>query len=108
MSLADWFLTPAERGNPATEIDRRHGDDTAWTEGNDGQVLVDGAEYFARLHEVLCECDAGDWVSFTDWQGDPDELLAGPGTRSGRGARRACGPRASTSAGCCGARTRRR
>ncbi len=83
MSLTDWFLTPAERGNPATEIDRRHGDGTAWTEGNDGQVLIDGADYFARLHEVLCECAAGDWVSFTDWQGDPDELLAGPGTGVG-------------------------
>ncbi len=26
---------------------------------------------------------AGDWVSFTDWQGDPDELLDGPGTEVG-------------------------
>ncbi len=49
MPLTDWFLTPAERGNPATDIDRRHDDGTAWTEGNDGQVLVDGADYFARL-----------------------------------------------------------
>ena len=46
--------TAAERGNPATEIDRRHDDGTAWTEGNDGRVLVDGTEYFARLYEVLC------------------------------------------------------
>ena len=36
MALDDWFLSAAERGNPATEIDRRHGDGTAWTEGNDG------------------------------------------------------------------------
>ncbi len=83
MSLTDWFLTPEERGNPATELDRRHDDGTAWTEGNAGTILIDGAEYFARLHEVLCECDAGDWVCFTDWQGDPDELLDGPGTEVG-------------------------
>ena len=83
MSLDDWFLAPTERGNSATEVDRRHGDGTAWTEGNAGRVLVDGAEYFDRLHEVLCECDAGDWVCFTDWQGDPDEQLRGPGTEVG-------------------------
>jgi hypothetical protein len=83
MSLSDWFLTASERGNPSTEVDRRHDDGLAWTEGNDGRVLVDGAEYFARLHEVLCACEPGDWVSFTDWQGDPDELLRGPGTEVG-------------------------
>ena len=33
---SDWFLAASERGNPATEIDRRHGDGAAWTEGNDG------------------------------------------------------------------------
>ncbi len=109
MSLTDWFLTPAERGNPATDIDRRHDDGTAWTEGNDGQVLVDGADYFARLAPgARASADAGDWVSFTDWQGDPDELLDGPGTEVGDGARRARRPRASTCAGCCGARIRRR
>jgi phosphatidylserine/phosphatidylglycerophosphate/cardiolipin synthase-like enzyme len=83
MPLTDWFLTPAERGNPDTDIDSRHDDGTAWTEGNDGQVLIDGTDYFARLHQVLGECRAGDWVSFTDWQGDPDELLDGPGTAVG-------------------------
>jgi phosphatidylserine/phosphatidylglycerophosphate/cardiolipin synthase-like enzyme len=83
MPLADWFLTPDERGNAATELDRRHDDGTAWTEGNSGTVRVDGAEYFARLHRALCECGAGDWVSFTDWQGDPDELLDGPGSEVG-------------------------
>ena len=83
MRLADWFLLPAERGNPATEIDWRHDDKLGWTEGNDGVVLIDGAAYFRRLYEVLRECGAGDWVSFTDWQGDPDELLDGPGTEVG-------------------------
>ena len=79
----DWFLTTEERGNPATEIDRRRGDGTAWTEGNRVEVLVDGAEYFARLYEVLCTLGPDDWVHFTDWEGDPDERLVGPGTEVG-------------------------
>ena len=83
MALEDWFLLPEQRGNPSTDIDRRHDDGMAWSEGNDGAVLIDGAAYFRRLHEVLCECRAGDWLSFTDWQGDPDELLDGPGTEIG-------------------------
>ncbi|HEX4528066.1 MAG TPA: phospholipase D-like domain-containing protein [Acidimicrobiia bacterium] len=83
MPLDDWFLDASERGNRATEIDRRHGGGTAWTEGNDGRVLVDGTEYFARLYDVLCATRPGDWLYFTDWQGDPDEELAGPGTAVG-------------------------
>ncbi len=83
MPLGDWFLAAEERGNPTTEIDRRHADGRAWTEGNAGAILIDGVDYFARLHEVLCGCAPGDWVSFTDWQGDPDELLDGPGTEVG-------------------------
>ena len=83
MRLEDWFLLPAERGNPSTDIDWRHDDKLAWTEGNDGAVLIDGGAYFRRLHEVLCQCQPGDWVYFTDWQGDPDELLDGPGTEIG-------------------------
>src|SRR5918995_1977564 len=80
----DWFLTPEERRNPATEIDRRRGDGKAWTDGNHVQVLVDGTEYFRRLYEVLCVLGRGDSVHFTDWEGDPDELLAGPGTEVAR------------------------
>jgi len=83
VQLVDWFLGATERGNPATEVDRRHEGGIAWTEGNDGWVLIDGAEYFARLHEVLCAARPGDWLYFTDWQGDPDEELAGPGTAVG-------------------------
>jgi phosphatidylserine/phosphatidylglycerophosphate/cardiolipin synthase-like enzyme len=82
--LDDWFLTARERGNPATDVDRRRGDGKAWTEGNRVQVLVDGAEYFPRLYEVLSARERGDWVHFTDWEGDPDERLAGPGTEVGR------------------------
>jgi len=32
--LADWFLTAAERGNPATRLDARRGDGLAWSRGN--------------------------------------------------------------------------
>ena len=84
MRLDDWFLTPGERGNAATAIDRRHGDGTAWTEGNRVEVLVDGAEYFGRLYEVLSSLERDDCVYFTDWEGDGDELLDGPGSEIGR------------------------
>ncbi len=79
----DWFLTPAERGNPATKLDRRRDSIAAWTEGNDVKVLVDGAEYFRRLYEALCRLERGDLLFLTDWQGDPDEELNGPGTELG-------------------------
>jgi phosphatidylserine/phosphatidylglycerophosphate/cardiolipin synthase-like enzyme len=81
--LDDWFLTPGERGNLASEVDRRHGDGTAWTEGNHVRVLVDGAEYFRRLYAELCRLERDDWVHLTDWEGDPDQRLDGPGTEVG-------------------------
>ena len=84
MRLDEWFLTPGERGNPATAIDRRRDDGAAWTEGNQVEVLVDGAEYFARLHAALSSAEPADSVLFTDWQGDRDELLDGTGTEVGR------------------------
>ncbi|MDQ1468156.1 MAG: hypothetical protein QOH10_2571 [Actinomycetota bacterium] len=84
LRLDDWFLTIDERGNPATAIDRRRGDGVAWTEGNRVEVLVDGAEYFRRLHRVLRSLERDDWVHFTDWQSDQDERLDGPGTEVGR------------------------
>ena len=79
-----WFLTPGERDNPATDIDRRRGGTVAFTEGNDVRVLVHGATYFARLHDVIRQLRGGDWVHFTDWRGDPDERLDGPGTEVAR------------------------
>jgi hypothetical protein len=42
---ATWFLAPAERGNHATDIDRRRGDGLAYSEGNHVRVLVHGGEY---------------------------------------------------------------
>jgi len=83
LRLDDWFLSAAERGNGSTEIDRRRNDGAAWTEGNRVDVLVDGAEYFGRLHRELLSLERGDAVLFTDWQGDGDELLAGPGSEIG-------------------------
>ena len=84
MRLEDWFLTPGERGNDATEIDRRRGDGRAWTTGNDVRVLVHGREYFTRLYAQLCTLQRDEWIHFTDWRGDPDERLNGPGTEIAR------------------------
>ena len=75
----DWFLTAAERGNPATRID----DGGAWTEGNLVQPLVHGATYFRRLYDELCKLRPGDQVFFTDWRGDPDEKLYDEGPSIG-------------------------
>jgi len=77
---ADWFLTADERGNSVCSIDRRHGP-VAWTANNLVVPLVHGRAYFARLYEVLNQTLAGDQVLFTDWRGDPDERLAGPGRK---------------------------
>jgi phosphatidylserine/phosphatidylglycerophosphate/cardiolipin synthase-like enzyme len=79
MRLDDWFLTAVERGNPATWIDARHRG-RAWTEASRVEVLIDGSEYFRRLHKALTALRPADSVYFTDWQGDGDELLDGPGT----------------------------
>jgi phosphatidylserine/phosphatidylglycerophosphate/cardiolipin synthase-like enzyme len=79
-ALSAWFLTPDERGNPATEIDRRRGDGVAYTVGNDVTMLIHGKHYFERLLGALRGLDPGCWIHFTDWRGDPDERLDGPGT----------------------------
>jgi len=78
-----WFLSVGERGNPATRIDRRRGDGLAWTEGNFVEALVHGATYFRALHQALSAVGRGDVVCFTDWRGDADERLDGPGTELG-------------------------
>ena len=81
--LDDWFLSPPERGNPATPLDGRHPDGRAWTEGNLVRALPHGAAYFSRLHEVLVRTGDGDHVHFADWRGDAGERLDGPGTELG-------------------------
>lgn len=74
MSVEDWFLTTAERGNPWTRLAYRHGGQS-WTDGNEGRVLVHGVEYFARLRELIEAQQEGDLLLFTDWRGDPDEQI---------------------------------
>src|SRR4051794_21780865 len=84
MSVTDWYLSAAERGNPATRLDRRHADGVAWTAGNEVTPLVHGAAYFRELLSCLAGVRAGDLVLFTDWRGDPDQALDVPGPSIGR------------------------
>ncbi len=71
-----WFLGPGERGNSASRI-------RPWTLGNRVEALIHGATYFPRLLAELRDLRAGDLVAFTDWRGDPEQLLDGPGTELG-------------------------
>ena len=71
-----WFLTAAERGNDFTGLDKRHADAKAWSVGNNVETLIHGATYFGRLLEVIGELGPGDQLFFTDWRGDPDQLLS--------------------------------
>ena len=81
MPLADWFLTAAERGNPATVLDDGKPDGTAWSTGNTVRPLVHGATYFAELVAAVDRTAEGDLLLFVDWRGDPDERLLGtPGS----------------------------
>ncbi len=83
MDVTRWLLTADERGNPDTGIDRRHCGQP-WTTGNDIRALVHGTHYFGELLRCLRQMRAGDILMFTDWRGDPDELLTGPGTELAR------------------------
>jgi phosphatidylserine/phosphatidylglycerophosphate/cardiolipin synthase-like enzyme len=74
-----WLLTARERDNRHTVLDRRHSGQ-AWTAGNEVRPLIHGARYFAELLGEIRAQGRGDIVLFTDWRGDPDERLAGPGT----------------------------
>jgi len=82
VALSDWFLSTSERGNPSTELDRRH-DGVSWSSGNDVRPLVHGASYFPELVRCIRLMRRGDLLMFTDWRGDPDEMLDGPGTDVG-------------------------
>jgi phosphatidylserine/phosphatidylglycerophosphate/cardiolipin synthase-like enzyme len=84
VDLSAWYLTAAERGNPATRLDARHPGGVAWSGGNQVRTLIHGAAYFAALFEVVRGLGRGDQLLFTDWRGDPDELLDGPGTEVGQ------------------------
>jgi phosphatidylserine/phosphatidylglycerophosphate/cardiolipin synthase-like enzyme len=82
--LGDWFLSADERGNPATSLDSRHPNGAAWTTGNRVRPLVHGATYFTELLAAIRRLKAGDLLMFSDWRGDPDERLGGPGTEVSR------------------------
>ena len=85
MPYDDWYLTAAERGNPATRLDSRRDGDVAWSEGNLVRPLVHGATYFRVLTEHVDRMRAGDLLMFADWRGDPDERLLGDaGSEVGR------------------------
>jgi phosphatidylserine/phosphatidylglycerophosphate/cardiolipin synthase-like enzyme len=71
----EWFLTAAQRGNPATRLDARHHDGSSWSRGNDVRPLIHGSSYFAELAARVGQMSAGDLLLFTDWRGDPDERL---------------------------------
>lgn len=82
--VKEWFLTAAQRGNPATTLDSRHPEGMAWTEGNCVVPLVHGATYFAELHRRVEDMVEGDLLLFVDWRGDPDERLMGtPDSKAG-------------------------
>jgi phosphatidylserine/phosphatidylglycerophosphate/cardiolipin synthase-like enzyme len=83
MSMTDWFLSAAERGNPATVLDRGKPDGAAWTTGNLVRPLVHGSTYFAELVAAIDRMRSGDLLTFVDWRGDPDEQLLGtPGSEA--------------------------
>jgi phosphatidylserine/phosphatidylglycerophosphate/cardiolipin synthase-like enzyme len=80
-----WFLSAAERGNPATRLDRGHPGGQAWSEGNLVRPLIHGATYFAELATAVEAQRAGDLLLFVDWRGDPDErLTADPDSEVGQ------------------------
>ncbi|MET7879734.1 phospholipase D family protein [Micromonospora profundi] len=68
MPLQDWFLTAQERANPVSGL-------PVWTTGNLAEPLIHGAAYFDRLVDEVQALTAGDHLFFTDWRGDPDQLL---------------------------------
>ncbi len=80
---SDWFLTPQERGNPATALDRGPDPHLGWTRGNHVEPLIHGSTYFSRLVDCLSQLMSDDQVFITDWRGDDDELLATDGPTLG-------------------------
>ena len=83
--LSQWFLSAAERGNPHSHL-------PAWCEGSRVEALIHGATYFDRLCTEVEALGEGDHLFFTDWRGDPDQLMrdGGPTIRDlfGRAAER--------------------
>ena len=76
MAIDQWLLADAERGNPASTLG-------AWSDGNAVHPLVHGAVYFERLVHEVEELAPDDHLLFTDWRGDPDELMRPDGPTVG-------------------------
>lgn len=74
-ALTRWLLTASERDNPHTVLDDEHPGEQAWSTGNVVRPLVDGATYFAELHDVLEATTEGDLVLFAGWRIDGDQQL---------------------------------
>jgi phosphatidylserine/phosphatidylglycerophosphate/cardiolipin synthase-like enzyme len=68
-----WLLTTEERGNPYSHL-------RVASAGNEVRPLLHGATYFSELYQAIQATGRGDLILFTDWRGDPDERLDGPGT----------------------------
>jgi phosphatidylserine/phosphatidylglycerophosphate/cardiolipin synthase-like enzyme len=66
--VSDWFLPTEER---------------PWTAGNLVVPRVHGADYFARLLEVIEATQSGDRIFCTDWRGDADERMGSEGPTVG-------------------------
>jgi len=80
MGIEQWFLSADERGNDWTRLDRDRPVGQAWSSGNDVTALVHGARYLPELLRCIRELRAGDLLMFTDWRGDPDQLMGGEDT----------------------------
>jgi phosphatidylserine/phosphatidylglycerophosphate/cardiolipin synthase-like enzyme len=81
---SEWFLSRDERGNPATTIDDHAAPGAAWSVGNLVRPLIHGRAYFAELLAGVRRLERDDVLLFTDWRGDADERLDGPGTEVAR------------------------
>jgi phosphatidylserine/phosphatidylglycerophosphate/cardiolipin synthase-like enzyme len=74
VSLPDWFLSEEERGNPHSSI-------PTWCGGNLAEPLIHGKNYFDRLVAEVDSLRSGDHLFFTDWRGDPDQLMRDDGPK---------------------------
>jgi phosphatidylserine/phosphatidylglycerophosphate/cardiolipin synthase-like enzyme len=72
VQIEDWFLTPKQRGNRRTSL-------PAWCEGSLAIPIIDGVNYFSRLVDEVEALGPGDHLFFTDWRGDPDQLMRDDG-----------------------------
>jgi len=70
--IEDWFLTPRQRGNRRTTL-------PPWCVDSSAVPLIDGAAYFDRLVDEVEALGPGDHLFFTDWRGDPDQLMRDDG-----------------------------